>query len=149
MHNNTIDYLTCSLVAAFREQWLSILHHIIGIHNWTGNVKYHKCGHTPVVEEGDTTMYLEQMSPAFSALKSVVTARHLLKALPQLTKYCHTGQLEVYHSFLLKYCPKKQLFFYEDRTSHNSSGTRYDFSFNHVGSGCAVLFTPHCTKLHK
>ena len=26
---------------------------------------------------------------------------------------------------------------------------RYDFSFNHFGTGCAVLFTPHCTKVYK
>ena len=89
------------------------MHHIVGIHEWTGNAKFHRCSHEPVIDGDDTTLYLVQDSPAFSALKSVVAARHVLHALPQLTKFCHTGQLEVFHSCLLKYCPKRQHFFYE------------------------------------
>ena len=27
--------------------------------------------------------------------------------LPQLRQYCHTGELESYHSLILKYCSKK------------------------------------------
>ena len=89
------------------------MHHIVGIHEWTGNAKFHRCSHEPVVDGEDTTFYLTQDSPAFSALKSVVAARHVLQALPQLTKFGHTGQLEVFHSYLLKYCPNRQHFFYE------------------------------------
>lgn len=47
---------------------------------------------------------------------STITPRHVLPALPHLTNYCHTGQLEVFHSYLLKYCSKRQHFFYEGRT---------------------------------
>ena len=42
-----------------------------GIHTWTGNVQFHSCAHAAIVEEEDTTMYLEQGSAAFDALPEV------------------------------------------------------------------------------
>ena len=38
---------------------------------------------------------------------------NLLKDIPKLTKFCHTGMLEVFHSLLTKYCPKRQHFGYK------------------------------------
>ena len=37
----------------------------------------------------------------------------LLKDLAKLTDFCHTGQLEVYHSMMLKYCSKREHFSYQ------------------------------------
>lgn len=54
-------------------------------------------------------------SPAFKALRGVVTDKLLLKTLPHLTKFCHTGELDIFHSMLLKYCPKRQHFHYESK----------------------------------
>ena len=100
-----------------REMWLSLLHHVVGIHSWTGGVKFHQCAHEERQgEEEMRTVYLDKDSPAFAALKSVVASPFLLRALPQLTQYCHTGDFEVYHSYLLKYCPKRQHFFYEGKS---------------------------------
>ena len=42
-----------------------------GTHTWTGNVQFHSCAHAAIVEEDDTTMYLEQGSAAFNALPEV------------------------------------------------------------------------------
>ena len=48
--------------------------------------------------------------PPHIALEEVVTNTKLLKDMSKLTEFCHTGELEVYHSLLLKYCPKRELF---------------------------------------
>jgi hypothetical protein len=56
--------------------------------------------------------WLKPKSDAFKALQDVVTNKRLLKDLEHITKFCHTGQIEVFHSMLLKYCPKRQHFAY-------------------------------------
>lgn len=35
------------------------------------------------------------------AARNVIMNKNLLKALPHLTQFCHTGELEVYHSLIL------------------------------------------------
>ena len=52
-------------------------------------------------------------TPAHVALEEVVLNRKLLKDLAKLADFCHTGGLEVYHSMLLKYCPKREHFTYQ------------------------------------
>ena len=53
---------------------------------------------------------------AHEALKEVVLDKTLLKDIKRLTKFCHTGMLEVCvcHSLVTKYCPKWQHFGYKD-----------------------------------
>lgn len=98
----------------FREKWLSVLHHVAGVHSWSGGQKFNKCDHGPMSDAppGMEVAYLKRTSPAFKALKDVVSAPALLKLLPKLTKFCHTGTLEVFHSFLLRFCSKRQYFPY-------------------------------------
>ena len=45
-------------------------------------------------------------------LTNVVKDKTLLKDIKKLTGFHHTGSLEVFHSLLLKYCPKQQYFNY-------------------------------------
>ena len=47
------------------------------------------------------------------ALEEVVFSKKLLKDLKLVTEFHHTGNLEVYHSMMLKYCPKRQHFSHE------------------------------------
>lgn len=49
-------------------------------------------------------------TPACFALEEVVLQPKLLKDLANLTDFCHTGCLEVYHSMILKYCAKREHF---------------------------------------
>ena len=50
----------------------------------------------------------------------------------KLTEFCHTGELEVYHSLLLKYCPKREHFSFKGMVArtelaaldHNSNVNR-------------------------
>ena len=61
-------------------------------------------------EERSCKPFLKQSSPTYKALESVVTDKSLLGALKFLTKFNHTGKLEVYHSLYNKYSPKRLYF---------------------------------------
>ena len=71
---------------------------------WEGNDFFHKCEHGPLEKE---RQWLKTGSPAFLAVTSVVENKNTLRDLNYLTKFCHTGNLEVYHSVINKYCPKR------------------------------------------
>ena len=58
-------------------------------------------------EEQSCKPFLKQSCPAYKALRSVVIVKSLLGALKFLTKFNHTGKLEVYHSLYNKYSPKR------------------------------------------
>lgn len=58
------------------------------------------------------TDWLTVDSEAHNALKSVVLDKRLIKDIGQLSEFLHTGSLEVYHSVLLKYAPKRLHFQY-------------------------------------
>ena len=59
-------------------------------------------------EEERSTKWLRSSSVAHNALRKVVLQDTLLRNMKQLTGFNHTGSLEVFHSLLLKYCPKRQ-----------------------------------------
>ena len=96
-----------------REKWCSILKHITNVHEWPDGVYLHKCMHDNLLpEEQQQICWLKPGSHAVDALCKVVMDKNLLKALPHLSEFCHTGELEVFHSLILKYCPKRQHFPY-------------------------------------
>ena len=92
--------------------WLSLLHHICGTHEWSSGTKFHRCTHDIRPQQEENVAYLDRDSDTFAVLKSIVMNKTLIKALHNLTQFCHTGELEVYHSMYLKYCPKRQHFAY-------------------------------------
>ena len=61
-------------------------------------------------EEQRCKKWLTSNSPAHNALKEVVFNKTLLKDIRNLNEFCHTGNLEVYHSLMTKYCPKRHEF---------------------------------------
>ena len=93
-----------------KEMWLSLLHHICGTHEWSSGTKFHRCTHDIRPQQEENVAYLDRDSDTFAVLKSIVMNKTLIKALHNLTQFCHTGELEVYHSMYLKYCPKRQHF---------------------------------------
>jgi hypothetical protein len=94
-----------------REKWFSILQHIQNRHEWTGCEFFHKCCHERLSRRDQKdVMWLKPDSAAFHTLQKIVTDKNLLKAFPQITEFCHTGSLEIFHSMMLKYCPKRQHF---------------------------------------
>jgi len=92
------------------ETWRCVVHHIVNVHEFEGDV-FTKCGHPPLTDDGQSRKkWLTPQSPAHNALKEVVLNKTLLKDIRQLNEFCHTGSLEVYHSLMTKYCPKRQEF---------------------------------------
>ncbi|XP_056128559.1 uncharacterized protein LOC130106453 [Rhinichthys klamathensis goyatoka] len=95
------------------RRWMSLQHHITGIHRWEENGMEYRCFHQELsAEEQRTKRWLKGNSPAFKALQTMITDTRLIKDLQQMTLFKHTGQLEVFHNALLKYCPKRLHFQY-------------------------------------
>ena len=98
------------------EKWKSILHHISKLHEWDSdpNSLFPKCVHpTLSPEEQSSKKWLKSGSAAHNALRTVVLQDTLLRDIKKLDGFHHTGSLEVFHSLLLKYCPKRQHFSYD------------------------------------
>lgn len=86
------------------EKWQSILFHVRGIHSWKGCQFFKECSHGKLDKK---RKWLKKGSPAFSALKSVIEDKRTVGDLKYLVEFRHTGNLEVYHSVVNKYCPKR------------------------------------------
>ncbi|ROJ30494.1 hypothetical protein DPX16_23575 [Anabarilius grahami] len=104
------------LLLCFQEllrRWMSLQHHITGVHRWEENGMEYRCFHQDLsAEEQRTKRWLKGNSPAFKALQAMIMDTRLIKDLQQMTLFKHTGQLEVFHNALLKYCPKRLHFQY-------------------------------------
>lgn len=114
------------------ECWKSVVHHISNIHEFDGD-HLTRCPHEPLDPEvARKKRWLKIGSKAHNALKEVVLDKRLLKDIRQLSEFCHTGSLEVYHSLMTKYVPKRQEFDFDQmmaRTAlavidHNMSRNR-------------------------
>ena len=83
-------------------------------HNWEKASKFHKCAHGKLSSsKARKTKWLKPGSPAHIALVEVVINQKLLKDITKLSEFHHTGSLEVYHSLLLEYAPKRKHFSYK------------------------------------
>ncbi|ROL48788.1 THAP domain-containing protein 1 [Anabarilius grahami] len=95
------------------RRWMSLQHHITGVHRWEENGMEYRCFHQDLsAEEQRTKRWLKGNSPAFKALQAMIMDTRLIKDLQKMTLFKHTGQLEVFHNALLKYCPKRLHFQY-------------------------------------
>ena len=97
------------------EKWKSIVYHISNVHEWGSdpNALFPKCVHpTLSPEEQRSKKWLRLGSASHNALRKVVLKDSLLRDMKKLSGFHHTGSLEVFHSLLLKYCPKRQHFSY-------------------------------------
>ena len=99
---------------SLRERWISILNHVVDKHRWENNKYFHKCGHGSLSRRKEKkTKWLEDGSSAYIAIEEVVLNKKFLKDIEKLTEFHRTGELEVYHSLLLKYAPKRLHFSYK------------------------------------
>ena len=97
-----------------KEKWLSIANHTANVHEWENNKVYHKCSHgTLSSEEERNKKWLPIGSHAHEALKEIVNDKNIVNDLPYLVQFEHSGEIEVYHSLYLMYCPKRISFSYE------------------------------------
>ena len=92
----------------------SILFHIQNKHNWLGNRLFHNCAHIELQKKNQRDKeWLDPNSDSFKALQTVVLDKTLINDLKHLTRFSHTGSLEVYHCLLNKWVPKSTHFSYE------------------------------------
>ena len=84
-------------------------------HEWDNDPEalFPNCVHpTLSSKEERSKKWLRSGSTAHNALCKVVLQNTLLRDMKKLTGYHHTSSLEVFHSLLLKCCPKRQHFSY-------------------------------------
>ena len=94
-----------------KEKWKSVLYHVTNKHKWNGYTHFHECCHPRLTSaQIRKKRWLKPDTPAYIALEEVVLNKKILKDIEKLTEFCHTGELEVYHSEYLKYCPKREHF---------------------------------------
>lgn len=114
------------------ESWKSVVHHVVNEHEFPGE-HITRCSHEPLDSESAMkNRWLKKGSKVHNALKAVVLNKRLVKDIRQLSEFCHTGSLEVYHGLMTKYVPKRQEFDYDQmkvRTAlavidHNTSRNR-------------------------
>ena len=102
------------------ECWKSVVHHISNVHEFDGE-KLTQCPHEPLDPEvAKKKKWLAPGSKAHNALKEVVLDKRLVKDIRQLSEFCHTGCLEVYHSLMLKYVPKRQEFDFDQMVARTA-----------------------------
>ena len=100
-------------VIELKERWLSLLYHIRNKHRWEHQMKFKKCQHPRLTRmQAKETKWLKEGDPSYIALEKIVADKRLLSDLKYLVDFCHTGNLEVYHSLYNKYCPKRLHFGY-------------------------------------
>ncbi|XP_030221446.1 uncharacterized protein LOC115550493 [Gadus morhua] len=113
MSNATQEIIMVDLVQELKRRWMSVLHHICGIHRWEEDGQERTCYHRDLTEEQQRRKkWLQTDSAAFQTLSDHVLNKNLLKDLNHMTLFQHTGALEVYHSAMLKYTEKRLHFAY-------------------------------------
>ncbi|XP_073669439.1 uncharacterized protein [Paramisgurnus dabryanus] len=101
-------------------KWKSLLHHICGEHTWEENGRQQTCAHDDLTHDQQRRKrWLRKESTAFRTLSTLVLHPNLLKDMRQMALFKHTGNLEVYHSVLLKYCRKNLHFHYSSMTARS------------------------------
>ena len=92
--------------------WKSLLHHVTNKHNFQRLYpKYPRCAHKPLKKEkARRKKWLKKNSPAYNSLEKVIFDKKNLSDMTHLTKSYHTGSLEVFHSLINCYAPKRQEF---------------------------------------
>lgn len=94
-----------------QEWWQSVVLHITDQHEWDHGILYHGCTHKKYTdEERSLRPWLEKDSQAYLSLAEVVMSKKMTEDLEHLKFFHHTGALEVYNSFSLKYQPKRTHF---------------------------------------
>ena len=92
--------------------WKSILCHVSNKHKFKRLFpKYPQCRHRPYTnDEASRKKWIKKGSAAYNALEDVINNPQDLKDMEKLTEPYHTGSIEVFHSLLTAYAPKRQVF---------------------------------------
>ena len=93
-------------------------------------------------------------TPAYFALECSAKDKTLLTDMKHLTKFCHTGQLEVYYSVINKFCPKCLHFSWNGMVARNTlamldhnSGMDFDYAKTKAGQEIFKLVFSKAAKI--
>ena len=112
----TIKIAIFLLTLSFNSRWLSIIHHAANHHDWGGDSSFTKCEHESLrQDEPRRVKWMVPGSLPHQELVKVITDKRIMKDIRKLNKFCHTGELETYHSMLTKYVPKRKHFSYQGK----------------------------------
>ncbi|XP_069833039.1 uncharacterized protein [Dendropsophus ebraccatus] len=94
------------------EKWNSLLYHVQDVHSWNKDESdYNGCQHAELsIDTQQIRKWLHPKTASYESLKKIVMDNRLQKELKHITHFCHTGDLEVFHSNILKYRSKRQHF---------------------------------------
>ena len=96
------------------ECWVSILNHVVNKHKWKNSRHFRRCEHGRLSRRKERkTKWLEDKSLAYVALEGVVLNKKKLKDFEKFTEFHPAGKLEVYHSLLFNYIPKRLHYSYK------------------------------------
>ena len=91
-----------------RERWTSLMFHISNRHRWVGYKHFKQCIHQRLSKKDiKNKLWIKEGTPAYVEVEKIVKKRKTLTDLKHCTKFMHSGNLEVFHSVLLKFCPKR------------------------------------------
>ncbi|KAM4691996.1 uncharacterized protein WCC33_016818 [Rhinophrynus dorsalis] len=94
---------------SLREKWKSILNHISNAHVWKGGIS--SCSHNPKDKVEDSLVqWIMPSQPAYDSLQRIVQDPQLLEDMENLQTFCPNVPLEVFHSKVLRYRPKRTCF---------------------------------------
>ncbi|XP_031752655.1 uncharacterized protein LOC116408816 [Xenopus tropicalis] len=91
------------------DKWKSLLFHIANKHTFKSLQYYQKCQHQRLTAaQKKHTRWIGSNHPAYNSLKLIVN--DTLRDIRKIEKFCHTSDLENFHSKVLKYKPKRLSF---------------------------------------
>ena len=125
---------------------LSLLFLIQNKHCCTGHALYHQYCHADLCTEERNKAWLLSQSKSFLALQTIVSDETILKDMVQLTKFSHTGILEVYHSVLNRWARKSTHFSYINFNQFQSRRNS-EASKNEKWRWSLCLFSKNCENL--
>ena len=112
------------------EKWTSIAHHATNKHSWGGCKKFKRYDHHKLNKrEMKSVPWIKPGSPSHKALQEVLFKRRFLNDLTKFVEFHDTGPLEVFHSLMLKYLPKRQHFPYQEMVTRTQLAA-LDHNFN-------------------
>ncbi|XP_077107353.1 uncharacterized protein LOC143765020 [Ranitomeya variabilis] len=115
------------------EKWNSLINHTTNEHSWSNNKLYHHCEHDPDEKSQRRRKWLRWGSAAHNSLRAIVLNPRLQTDLKRLFTYCHPGDIEMYHSAISKYRPKKGDFIKDSvKARIRLAGLHHNYSIHRV-----------------